>query len=97
MLPYRARILLLLLVPLLQLPLLFLLLLLLFLFLLYLFFFLLLALLLLLLIPLPSHPTLPSFFANLPISFTLTTTRFAKVQTHQLYHIGLEKIHIPPG
>lgn len=34
---------------------------------------------------------------NLVISSVLTTTRFAKVQTHQLHHIGLEKIHIPPG
>lgn len=31
------------------------------------------------------------------ISSALTTTRFAKVQTHQLHHIGLEQIHIPPG
>lgn len=34
---------------------------------------------------------------NLIISSVLTTTRFAKVQPHQLHHIGLEKIHIPPG
>lgn len=33
----------------------------------------------------------------LVISLALTTTRFAKVQTHQLHHIGLEQIHIPPG
>lgn len=29
-------------------------------------------------------------------SISLTATRFSKIQAHQLHHVGLEKIYIPP-
>lgn len=34
---------------------------------------------------------------NKKLGAKLTATGFAKVQAHQLHHVGFQEIHIPPG